>query len=204
VDSIVTGDIADAGVAFDNEAGGMMAAEYLASVLGEEGTVLEFEGATGAYHATLRGNGFKAGIAKFPGVELISRDAQWNADNALGIVVDGFTANDAISGLFSHNDEMIRGILSGLVQINRAAAVGEAGHVPVVGVDGTPLALERIRNGEQDASINQDPFVMGALALSTLVRIIAGESVPKMQVTEPTLITIENVDDPELWGNVFE
>jgi len=203
VDSIVTGELADAAVAYNNELAGKLGAEELARLMDETGTALEFEGAKGAYHATLRGNGFKEGIAEFPDIQVISRDAQWTADNALAITVDNFTADPSINGLFSHNDEMVRGIVSGLDQIGKSAKVGESGHIPLVGVDGTPLALDRIREGTQDATMNQDPFVMGALALSTMVDILNGETVEKLQLTEPSLITKENVDDPDLWGNVF-
>lgn len=204
VDSIVTGDVADAAVAYNNEEAGRLGAQTLAELMGDVGTALEFEGAKGAYHATLRGDGFKEGMEEFPDIELISRDAQWTADNALTITVDNFTANPGINGLFSHNDEMVRGIVSGLEQIGKGAKVGEPGHIPLVGVDGTPLALDRIRNGTQDATVNQDPYVMGALALQTIVDILEGKEVEKLQLTEPSLITKENVDDPELWGNVFE
>jgi ribose transport system substrate-binding protein len=204
VDSIVTGDIADAAVAYNNVLAGKLGAEELARLMDGKGTLIEFEGAKGAYHAILRGDGFKEGAAAFPGLKVISRDTQWTADNALTITVDNFTVDPSINGLFGHNDEMIRGILSGLAQIGKSAKVGEAGHIPLVGVDGTPLALDRIRDGSQDATMNQDPFVMGALALSTLIDILDGKTVEKLQLTQPSLITAENVDDPTLWGNVFK
>lgn len=71
-------------------------------------------------------------------------------------------------------------------------------------VDGTPLALQRIRSGEQDATVNQDPFEMGALAVRSAVAAIKGEEVPAQQLLPPTLVTKENVDDPSLWGNRFK
>jgi ribose transport system substrate-binding protein len=204
VDSIVTGDIADAAVAYDNKLAGKQGAEHLAKLMDEKGTVLEYQGAKGAYHARLRGEGFHQGIEAFPDIKVIPRDSQWTADQALALTVDNFTADPSINGLFSHNDEMVRGIVSGLDQIGKAAKVGESGHIPLVGVDGTPLALDRIRNGTQDATMDQDPFTMGALSLQTMVDILNGKEVEKLQLTQPKLITRENVDDPKLWGNVFE
>lgn len=204
VDSIVAGGDVASAVAYDNVAAGKMGAEHLAGLMGEEGVALELEGAQGAYHAIRRGDGFKEGMEPFSDIELISRDSQWTADRALRITTDVLTARDDVSGIFSHNDEMVRGVVSGLEQVNRAAKVGEEGHIPLVGVDGTPLALERIRNGRQDATVDQDPFVMGALSLTTLLKVLDGEQVPEEQLTEPKMITKENVDDPDLWGNVFE
>jgi len=204
VDSVIPGDIADAAVAFDNEKAGKLGAEALAKLMGNKGTVLEYQGAKGAYHAILRGKGFTEGIKQYPGIKVIGRDAQWTADNALSLTVDNFTADSSINGLFSHNDEMVRGIVSGLSQINKDAPVGAANHIPLVGVDGTPLALDRIRNGIQDATMDQNPFEMGALALQAEVDLLDGKQVPKMQLTDTKLITKENVDDPTLWGNIFK
>jgi ribose transport system substrate-binding protein len=204
VDSVIPGDVADAAVAFDNKKAGKLGAEELAKLMGNKGTVLEYQGAKGAYHAILRGEGFTEGIKQYPGIKVVSRDAQWTADNALSLTVDNFTSDPSINGLFSHNDEMVRGVVSGLSQINKAAPVGSAGHIPLVGVDGTPLALDRIRKGVQDATMDQNPFKMGALALQAEVDILNGKQVPKTQLTDTQLITKANVDDPKLWGNIFK
>ena len=204
VDSVIPGDVADAAVAFDNKKAGKLGAEALAKLMGNKGTVLEYQGAKGAYHAILRGEGFTEGIKQSPGIKVVSRDAQWTADNALSLTVDNFTSDPSINGLFSHNDEMVRGVVSGLSQINKAAPVGAAGHIPLVGVDGTPLALDRIRKGVQDATMDQNPFEMGALALQAEVDLLDGKQVPRMQLTDTKLITKENVDDPKLWGNIFK
>jgi ribose transport system substrate-binding protein len=188
-------------VGFDNAAGGATAAEYLAG-LGNISEVLELQGALGAYHAQKRGGGFnEAAEGKF---EVISRPAEWLAENAQAMTADVLTANPGVNGIFTHNDEMIRGVLAGLRQIDKAAKVGEEGHVVIVGIDGTPLALQRIRDGEQDATVNQDPFEMGALAVRSAVAAINGESVEAQQLLPPTLVTKDNVDDPALWGNRFQ
>jgi ribose transport system substrate-binding protein len=188
-------------VGFDNAAGGATAADYLAG-LGTIKEVLELQGALGAYHAQKRGGGFnEAASGKF---EVISRPAEWLAENAQAITADVLTANPGVNGIFTHNDEMIRGVLAGLRQVDKAAKVGEDGHIVIVGIDGTPLALQRIRDGEQDATVNQDPFEMGALAVRSAVAALNGESVEAQQLLPATLVTRENVDDPSLWGNRFK
>jgi ribose transport system substrate-binding protein len=204
VDAVLSpgADVASA-VAFNNDRGGEMAAEHMIKLLGK-GTVLENTGAQGTYHATLRGGGFNKGMKKSADFKVISKNAEWLAENAQNITADAVTANPAINGIFSHNDDMVRGILGGLRQINKAKKAGEAGHIVIVGVDGTPEALERIRNGEEDATIDQDPFVMGETAFKTTMDILGGKQVPKEQLTPPALITKDNVDDPKLWGNRFK
>jgi ribose transport system substrate-binding protein len=95
-------------------------------------------------------------------------------------------------------------VLAGLRQIGRDAKLGEPNHVLIVGIDGTPLALQRIRQGTEDATINQDPFKMGALAISSAVDVLNGKAVEKEQLLPPMLVTKANVDDPQLWGNRFK
>lgn len=190
-------------IAFNNEEAGKMAAKYIMDTLGK-GSVLELTGAPGTYHAILRGGGFDKGMGQSSDFKLSTKNAEWSAEKSQGITADSLTANPKIKAIFTHNDDMQRGVLSGLRQISKTSKVGEKGHIMLVGVDGTPQALKRIKNGEQDATINQDPFEMGALAVKTAVDHLNGKEVPKMQYTPPTLVTKENADDPNLWGNKFK
>ena len=187
-------------VGFDNAAGGKVAADDLAK-LGVK-KALELQGAVGAYHARMRGSGFEnEAKGKF---DVIPRPAEWLAENAQAITADVVTANPGVDAIFSHNDEMVRGVLAGLRQIGKTAKVGEPGHIAIVAIDGTPLALQRIRNGEQDGTVQQDPFEMGALAIRSALSAIKGDKLPAEQLLPPTLVTKANVDDKTLWGNNFK
>lgn len=204
VDAIVASGAKVAGhVGFDNAEGGRVAAKYIIDSL-KTGIVLETRGALGAYHAQQRNRGFSEVMAKAPSFEVISKAAEWVADNAQAITADVLTAHPKVNAIFSHNDEMIRGIVAGLKQINRFKKVGEPEHIMIVGIDGTPLALARIRNGEQDGTVQQDPFEMGALAVQAISDAIQGKEIPPQQLLPPKLITKENVNDPNLWGNKFK
>ena len=189
-------------VYFDNEAGGAMGADALAKLIGEKGTVLECRGSLGSDAAQLRHKGFSDRMKeKYPNIEVKSLNTEWVADTAYKMVLDSFTQNPNIKGVFCHNDEMVRGVVSALRQINKQIPPGKPGHVVVVGLDGTPLALDRIREGTQDASVGQDPYAMGGAILDKIVAHFEGKPFDEKSVTEPSLITKENVDDPKLWGN---
>ncbi len=198
IDAIAAGGKVESYVGFDNKAGGAEAAKAVAELIGDEGKVLELTGAQGAFHAVRRGGGFNEEMkANHPNIEVITRDAEWQADKALSLTVDNLTSNPDIKAIFTHNDEMVRGVISGLQQVGKTDVV-------IVGVDGTPLALERIRNGEQAATINQSPFDMGRLGVEDLVKVFNGEEVEAETLLPPTKVTKENADDAELWGNVFK
>ncbi|HEY0790314.1 MAG TPA: sugar ABC transporter substrate-binding protein [Chthoniobacterales bacterium] len=189
-------------VGFDNAAGAKMAADYI--VQNHKRKVLELQGALGAYHAQKRHQGFAEGLKASPDTKVIARPAEWQASNAQTMTTDALTADSDIDAIFSHNDEMIRGVVSALKQINKFKPVSDPSHIMIVGIDGTPLALQRIRNGEQDATVHQDPFEMGALAVRSALDALQGKEVPAQQLLPPSLITKENASDPQWWGNRFK
>lgn len=191
-------------VDFDNVAGGSMGADGLAKMIGEEGAVLETRGSVGSAQAEARHKGFNDQMAaKYPKVTVKSLNTEWVADNAYKMVLDAFTQDPNIKGVFSHNDEMVRGIVSALRQIGKLVPPGEPGHVFVMGLDGTPLALDRIRDGTQDATVAQDPYAMGGGGiLEQVIAYLEGKEYNSNMQTKSYLITKENVDDKRNWGNM--
>ncbi|MBW7922820.1 MAG: sugar ABC transporter substrate-binding protein [Rubellimicrobium sp.] len=189
-------------VDFDNEAGGAMGADALAERIGRSGVVLETRGSIGSAQAEARHKGFTERMASaYPDIEVRSLNTEWVADNANRMVLDAFTQDPNIKGLFSHNDEMIRGVVSALRQVGRLAPAGEEGHVVLVGLDGTPLALDRIREGTQDATVEQSPFAMGGAILDQMIAYFEGKDYEPTARTQPILVTKDNVDSDERWGN---
>lgn len=187
---------------FDNKAGGKMAADHLMEIA-EPCSVLECTGATGAYHAVRRGGGFEDEMATNNSFTVIANDCSWDAETAQNATVDILSSNSEANAVFTHNGEMVRGVIAGLKQINRLKKVGEEGHVPVVCIDGTPAELDYIREGYLDATVEQNPFDMGALAVDVANKYLTGEDKDpeKEQYVYPRLITSDNVEDPENWAN---
>lgn len=191
-------------VDYDNEAGGALGADTLAKLIGEKGMVLETRGSVGSAQAQARHKGFNDRMKeKYPNIQVKSLNTEWVADNAYKMVLDAFTQNPDIKGVFSHNDEMVRGVVSALRQIGKLVPAGQPGHVAIVGLDGTPLAHDRIRKGDgsQDASVGQDPNAMGGNILDAIIAYFEGKDFPKSTQTKPLLVSKDNVDDPSLWGN---
>lgn len=189
-------------VDFDNVAGGAMGADELGRALGGKGVVLETRGSTGSEQAQLRHKGFTEEMkAKFPGITVKSLNTEWVADNAYKMSLDALTQDPNVKGVFSHNDEMIRGVVSALRQTGKLVPAGDPAHITVVGLDGTPLALQRIREGTQDATVEQSPIAMGSFIFDQIQNYFEGKPVEKKGQTKPKLIAKANVDDPANWGN---
>lgn len=191
-----------ASVTFDNQAGGKMAAEQMMEVI-EGGSVLECCGAAGAYHAVRRGGGFEEEMATNSAYTVVPNDCNWDAETAQNATVDILSSNGDVKAVFTHNGEMVRGVIAGLKQIDRLEKVGEEGHVPVICIDGTPAELDYIREGYLDATVEQNPFDMGALAVTVAYEYLTGQNTePEAeQYVYPRLITKDNVDSEENWGN---
>ena len=189
-------------VDFDNVAGGAMGADELARSIGGNGSVLETRGSTGSAQAEARHKGFTEQMkSKYPGIEVKSLNTEWVADNAYKMVLDALTQNPNVKGVFSHNDEMIRGVVSALRQTNKLLPANDPNHITVVGLDGTPLALQRIRDGSQDATVEQSPIAMGSFIFDAILAYFDGKPFEKKGMTKPVLITKTNVDGADHWGN---
>jgi ribose transport system substrate-binding protein len=188
-------------VDFDNVAGGAMAADIMAKAVGGKGTVLETRGSVASAQAQDRHKGFITQMKKYPGIKIKSLNTEWTADNANKMVLDALTRDPKIVGVWSHNDEMVRGVISALKQAGKTAKAGKKGHIVVGGLDGTALALDRIRGGSQDFTVEQSPYAMGEGILNQIVAYFEGKPVQKHLQTKPNAITKANVDSPKNWGN---
>ena len=101
----------------------------------------------------------------------------------------------------TQENNRLRRVVSALRQIGRLKKAGEDGHVPIVGFDGTPLGLQRIRDGFQDGDVGQNPFSMGSSILDSMEAYLTKKPFEKKTLIQPVMITKENVDDPNNWGN---
>ena len=64
----------------------------------------------------------------------------------------------------------------------------------VVGFDGDVAGLKAVQSGTLDATMTQQTQLMGRLAVTSALDLIAGKPVPKEQLQPATLTTKENVE----------
>jgi len=189
-------------VGYDNVAAGALGAETLAEAIGDEGTVIQLQGGEASKQARERKEGFDTEMKNHPNITVRDLKTEWTAENANSMTLDAFTADPNIVGIWSHNDEMIRGSVEALRQLGKTAPAGEDGHIVIVGHDGTPLALQRIRDGVQDATVVYDAIEMGNITADNLIAFFAGEDFEKDTIIVPFIANSANVDDKSLWGNL--
>lgn len=178
VDRVVNGVDVDCAIASDNVAGAATATEYLVSLLGEGAKVAELQGTSGASATIDRGEGFHS-VADEKLDVVSSQTADFNRSEGMTVMENMLQANPDIQGVFAHNDEMALGAVE---------AIGSK-EIIVVGFDATDDAVAAVSEGRMAATVAQKPDLMGATAVDTAVKLIAGETVEKELPVEVELVT---------------
>jgi len=76
--------------------------------------------------------------------------------------------------------------------------MGYAGTIKFVGFDSSEKMIAALRAGELDGFVVQNPMRIGYLGVKTLVRHLRDDQVPLRIDTGSTLVTKENLDQPEI------
>ncbi len=181
VDRMANGGEITSHIASDNVLGGKLAGEYAEELLGGKGNVVILEGVPGASATIERGEGFEEEISKSLNV-LDKKVANFDRVEALSVMEDLISAyGKDIQLVFAHNDEMALGAQEAL----RSAGMDD---VYVIGFDATDDAKESIKEGQMDATIEQQPSLMGTTAIETSVKVAKGEEVEKVIPVDVTLV----------------
>ncbi|KGT93041.1 rhizopine-binding protein [Erwinia typographi] len=173
-------------VGSDSELAGRLQMEALAKRMDYKGNIGILLGDLANESTRERTKGVKAIVAKYPGLKVVQEQtAKFTRNDAVDVVSNWLTAGDDIQAIASNNDEMAIGALQALGK-NDA-------HVLVAGVDGTPDALQMIKNGKMVATVFQDAKGQGQGAVQTAVKLVNGEDVKKVVDIPFQLITKDNM-----------
>ncbi|MEV0354018.1 substrate-binding domain-containing protein [Nonomuraea sp. NPDC050680] len=176
-------------VASDNVTGGKLAAQELAELLGHKGQVVVLQGVAGTSAARDRGQGFTEGIKAFPNIQVVAQQpADFDRTKGLDVMTNLLQSNPGIDGVFAENDEMALGAIKAL-----GAKAGK--EVKVVGFDGTPDGLKAVKAGTMNASVAQQPTLLGQQAVAAAVKAARGEKIDKTVAVPVKVATTENVDE---------
>ena len=96
---------------------------------------------------------------------------------------------DAIDVVFCHNDDTAIGAMNAC----KTAGITD---ILIVGFDGNKSAVELIQKGELiQATIAQQPYVMGYEVVKAAVAAIKGEQVEEVIAAAVKVVTIENAQE---------
>jgi ABC-type sugar transport system substrate-binding protein len=212
----------------DNKLAGQQAGEAMVELLrnkrGEpKGTILEITGNMATNVAQLRSKGFHDVIRQNPGIQLITKEGDWDMAKGESIVREVLAATRDLDGIYMHSDAVyVPGTMHALRDLGKLHKRGEPGHIFITAVDAAPVGLQAMRDGYTDQSSNQpitdfglivdwiekemkgDSIAEGEVqrdgALWSPARVVMSEVGPEL-ILATTSVTEKNMSDVRLWAN---
>ena len=174
-------------VGSDSELAGRLQMEALAKAMNGKGNVAILMGDLANEATRDRTKGVEEVAAKFPGIKIVQKQtAKFTRNDAVDVVSNWMTAGDEINAIASNNDEMAIGALQALGK--------NPDKILIAGVDGTPDALQMLKQGKMVATVFQDAQGQGEGAVQTAVKLVNGEKVQKVINIPYQLITKDNME----------
>ncbi len=178
----------------DNEQGGKIACDALATAIGKKGDVYIQNVNPGISTTDQREKGCKDALAAYPDIKLVGVD--YNADDA--------SKSQAQTSAVIQRDKNLAGIFGTNVFSAEGAGTavvnaGLKGAVQVVAFDATTDAISKLKDGTVSLVIAQKPYDMGYTAVGYAVAYLKGvTSLPKRVATGYAIIDTKNMTDPEI------
>jgi ABC-type sugar transport system substrate-binding protein len=178
----------DALLVLDTPNMGIQAAEAIAAQLTQKhgepkGKVIRVYGDLADTWVTYITEGWDPTMAKYPDIEILTANSGvWEVETAATNVAQLMATNSNIDAIFVDSDWLATGIIANLEASGEYGKAGEDTHIYFVGVNGSPEALDYIREGWMDATISTPvPDLTGA-AVDIALMLTQGKPVPSEYV----------------------
>lgn len=112
--------------------------------------------------------------------------ADFDRTKGLDVMTNLLQSNPGVTGVFAENDEMALGAIKAL-----GAKAGK--EIKVIGFDGTPDGLKAIQAGTLNASVAQQPQILGQQAVQGALKAAKGEKVEATVAVPVKIVTSANV-----------
>lgn len=171
---------------------GELAAEWVAKKLGKDqpAEVAVVVGMPKESAARSRTQGFKEWFEKnSPNIKVVdTQNADWDRMKAKDVVDIWMKKYPNLKAIYCNNDTMAMGA------VEAVKAAGKLGKVLVVGNDGTSEAYASIKKGELAATVDIFPHFGGRISVDIALRLLGGQTVPKVIWTNQALVDPTNVN----------
>ncbi|MEM8665333.1 MAG: substrate-binding domain-containing protein [Pseudomonadota bacterium] len=168
---------------------GVRAARWMIENVPDGGKVAVIEGQPGVYAAGQRTAGFTETIEGAGNFEVVaSIAANWSREQAFNAASTILQQHPDLKGFYANNDGMALGV------VEAVKAADKLGVVAVIGTDGISDAYASIKAGELTGTIDSFPVLTGEIAMEVVLRLLAGDDLPRVVATPQALITADNVE----------
>lgn len=196
-DSGVESDIPVTTVQTDNKAAAAAAAENMAKLLGNKGTVGLVCHDQTSQTGQQRCEGFQEWMkTNAPDIKLLEPQYAGEVGLAANTAKALITANDDITGIYGSNEAAAIGALQGANESGKK--------VTVVGFDSGKAQIDAIKAGQEAGAITQSPVKMGYETVVSAIRAINGQQLPKVIDSGFAWYDQSNIDSEEIKANLYE
>lgn len=203
----------------DNVKMGELACEEMGARVAADAVVVTLDGDPVTSNGRDRTNGFNDCMkANYPGVKLVNVATEWDPAKAASGIETALNQYGNVAGIYNQSDAtFFPTILDTLKSAGKLVAAGQPGHIVQVSVDASPMAMTAIRDGWLDAAVAQPMTDYIDYGVDYLTRAIKGETFQAgatdhgsvieerngnlVDLLPTPVVTKDNVDDPNLWGN---
>lgn len=194
---LVNAEINEQGIAMaqlvsNNAQGAALGAQHWVELMDGKGNYVELFGAPSDNNAQTRSNGYTTVISQYPDLKKVGKEvANWDRTEGHDAMQSLLQANSDIDGVISGNDEMALGAIAALKE------AGKLDQVTVGGFDGSPDAIEAIKNDELAYTVLQPVATFSKRAVEMADEYITEGTKPEKekQAFDCILITKDNVDN---------
>jgi ribose transport system substrate-binding protein len=198
-DSGVESDVPVTTAATDNKAAAAEAAKHLAEEIGNQGKVAVIVHDQTSRSGIDRRDGFLEWMkANAPDIEVLpvqygGGDQAKSADIAKSII----QSNPDLKGFYGANEGSAIGIIKGVQESGKQG-------ITIVGFDSGKAQIDAINSGVMAGAITQNPVGMGKELVSSAMKAINGEELPKVIDTGFYWYDKSNIDDPKIKAVLYE
>lgn len=161
--------------------------------IGGKGEIAILHGVLGSTAEIQRTEGCEKALAEYPDIKVVAEEtANWDETEAFKATQNILTANPNLDAVFGESDAMAMGA---------SKAARDAGkEIFSVGIDGFPTMFDAIESGLTQATMAQQPYMMGQLAVRNAIAFMNGEGddIPKEQYQDTVLINKDTIKDHEV------
>src|SRR4051794_2962624 len=198
-DSGVDSDVPVTTAATDNKAAAAEAAKHLADLIGNKGKVGVIVHDQTSRSGIDRRDGFldwmkqNAPNIKVLPVQYGAGDQAKSADIAKSIIA----ANPDLKGFYGANEGSAIGVIKGVQESGKKG-------ITIVGFDSGKAQIDAIKSGVMAGAITQNPVGMGKELVSSAMKAIKGEQLPKVIDTGFYWYDKTNIDDPKIQAVLYQ
>ena len=154
----------------DNYSGCVSIGIEFVKALNGKGNYVEIMGSAGDNNTYARSNGFHSVVDHYPDLHLLAQQpGDFDRNKSLNVMESLLQANPDIQAVFCGNDAMAMGAYQAI------KSAGLLDKIKVFGFDGTQEVIQKIKEGEIQATGMQYPLIMAKTAAEFADKYIKGE-----------------------------